>query len=103
VFASLRDGLGSEVGVFALKKPGQVQPAGPLLQCQEDVALAAEVHQVALPAAELAAQMRLCRPLADRSLVGDGRLAASVATPPATLRLALRQQPGGPARRPAGL
>jgi hypothetical protein len=43
------DGFGGEVGIFALKTPGQGQPTAPLLQRQEDVALAAEVHEVALP------------------------------------------------------
>ena len=97
------DGLGGEVGVFALKTPGQGQPGAPLLQGQEDVALAAEVHQVALPVAELAAQMRLCRPLLDRRPVGDGGLAASVATPPARFGLRCASSRGRPARRPAGL
>ncbi|HRW15426.1 hypothetical protein [Amaricoccus sp.] len=40
------DGFGGEVGVFAEKTPGQGQPGAPLLQRQQDVALAVEVHQV---------------------------------------------------------
>ena len=79
----------------------EVQPGAPLLQRQEDVALAAEVDEVALPVAELAAKMGLCRALVDRRAVGDGGLAPAVAPSPAALRLALGEQPRQP-RSPAG-
>jgi hypothetical protein len=43
--AQLRgNGFGGELGIFAKKTTGERQPAAPLLQRQEDVALAAEVH-----------------------------------------------------------
>ena len=95
------DGFCGEVGVLAMKTPGQRQPGAPFLQRQQDVALAAEVHEVALPVAELAAKMSLCRPLMDRRPVGDGGLAPAVSSPPAALRLALCEQPRQP-RAPAG-
>ena len=90
------------VGVLAVKTPGQGQPGASLLQRQEDVALAAEVHEIALPVAELAAQMSLGGPLMDRHAVGDGWLSPAVSSPAAPLRLALREiarQSGLPAGR----
>ena len=92
-----------QVGVFALKTPGQGEPGVPLLQCQEDVALAAEVHQVA--AFERPNWLRRCAFVGRWWIgvrLGIGGLAASVATPPAALRLALRER-AGTARLPAGL
>ena len=46
-----------DIGVLAAKTVRQCQAGFALLQRQEDVALTAEVHQVALPVPELAAQM----------------------------------------------
>ena len=89
-----------------MKATGQRQPGAPLLQRQEDVALAAEVHQIALPVTELAAKMGLCRALLDRRPVGDGGLAPAVAPPSAAPRLALREQPrqaGAPSGRAVGV
>jgi hypothetical protein len=43
------DGAGSKIGLLAAKTPGQGQPGAPFLQRQENVALAAEVDQIALP------------------------------------------------------
>ena len=90
--AARGDGLGARSASLP-EDAGQGQPGAPLLQCQEDVALAAEVHQVALPVAELAAQMRFV----GRWWIGvrwGWRARGVVATPPATLRLALREQRG---------
>ena len=99
--AQLRDdGFGGEVGVFAENTPGQRQPALPLLKRQKNVALAAKVHQVALPMAELTAKMGLCRPLVDRRAVGEGGLAPAVSPPPAALGLALREQARQPRLSP---
>ena len=39
------DGICGEVGVFAEKTPDERQPGAALLQRQENVALAAEVHE----------------------------------------------------------
>lgn len=64
------------------------------------VALAVEVHQVALPVAELTAKISFCRPLVDGGAVGDGGLAPAIASPPAALRLALRQKPRQPRLSP---
>ena len=58
------------------------------------------MHQVALPVAELAAKMGLCRALVDRRAVGDGGLAPAVASSPAALRLALREQARQPRPSP---
>jgi hypothetical protein len=59
------------------------------------------MHEVALPVAELAAQMRSGRPLMDRDAVRDGRIAPAVAPSPTALRLALREKTGQP-RPPPG-
>jgi hypothetical protein len=65
------DGIGGKFGILGGKTPGQGQPGAPFLQRQENVALTAEVHQMALPIAELAAQVGLGRPLMDRHAVWD--------------------------------
>lgn len=87
------DDIGGDLGIFAEKTPGQGQPGCPFLQRQENVALAAEVHQIAFPVSELAAQMGFGWPLMDRRAVRDRRLAPTVAPSPAALRLALREEP----------
>jgi hypothetical protein len=86
--------------MFAEKTTGQRQPGAPLLQGQADVPLPAEVHEVALPMAELAAQVGLGRALLDRGPIGDGRLAAAVAPPATSLWPSLRQEPRQPGPSP---
>lgn len=61
------DCAGGRFRVFAEKTTGQCQPGVPVPLRQENFALAAEVREIAIPAAELAAKMGLCR-----SLVGGG-------------------------------
>lgn len=86
------DGLGGEVGISAMKA-GERQQVAPLLQRQQEAALAAEVHELNLPVAELAAELGICCLLMDRRAVGHGGFALAVAPPPAALGLALRQKP----------
>ena len=86
------DGAGGLVGVLAVKTPGQRQPRASFLQCQQDVALAAEVHAVTFPVAELRAFfLNDGRALRDRDAVLDGRFALAVPGSPSASGFALRQ------------
>ena len=95
------DGIGGKRSVLAEKAPGQGQTRAPLVQRQEDVTLASEVHQIAFPMPELAAQMGFGRPLMDRRAVRDRRLAPAMPPPRFGLRWASSR--GRPVRRPPGL
>jgi hypothetical protein len=78
------DGLGRIACILAVKPAGQRQPGGALMQGEQDVALAPEVHEITLPMTELASLCNAFRALTDRHTIRNGRLPLAVAHPTAS-------------------
>ena len=78
------DGLVRIACILAVKPAGQRQPDGALVQGEQDVTLAPEVHEVTVPMTKLASLSNAFMALANWHTMRNGRLTLAGAHPTAS-------------------